>query len=188
VHRVSNVAPTLARTGGPGGGKTTHRIERIDFMPQDERAPAAGANEFAIPSAADIRGITEDWRRMRAAEEARERALLDEEEKHRKDLFFSQKLTPEIVDRIMRRVRNAAANGQTELLLGHFPSAWCTDHGRRINVREEGWPDTLQGLAREFYEFWDANLKATGFHIAVEIISFPDGMPGEVGVTLSWGA
>ncbi|MCG5240328.1 hypothetical protein [Azospirillum doebereinerae] len=157
-------------------------------MPQDDIAPASSANAFGIPSAADIRSLTEERKRLKAAEEARERALLDEEEKHRKDLFFSRKLTPEVVDRIMRRVRTAAENGQSELLLGHFPSAWCTDHGRKINVREDGWPDTLQGMAREFYEFWDANLKASGFHIAVEIISFPDGMPGEVGVTLSWSA
>ncbi|WP_372395917.1 hypothetical protein ABMY26_08925 [Azospirillum sp. HJ39] len=141
-----------------------------------------------LPSAAEMRSIIEDGRRARLAEKERAAKAAEDEKTHRKELFLSSSLTPETIDRIMGRVRSAAGNGESEILLGHFPSDWCTDGGRKINAREDGWPDTLQGVAREFYEFWQQDLKAKGFVLSVEIISFPGGMPGDVGVTLAWGA
>ncbi len=143
--------------------------------------------EPALPSAADFRDIIEQGRQAKRVEAERERKAAEEETAHQKELFLARTLTPEALDRILSRVRTAAENGETEILLGHFPSAWCTDGGRKINAREEGWPDTLQGFAHEFHEFWERELKAKGFHLSVEIISFPGGMPGDVGVTLSWG-
>ena len=86
----------------------------------------------------------------------------------------------------MTRVRTAAESGATESMIGQFPSDWCTDGGRRINVPEQDWPDTLQGIAREFYEFWERELKPKGFGLRAQIISFPDGKPGDVGAFLSW--
>lgn len=46
-------------------------------------------------------------------------------------------------------VRRAAANGMTEVLVGRFPNALCTDHGRAINQAEPGWEKTLTGLPKE---------------------------------------
>ena len=51
-----------------------------------------------------------------------------------------------------------------------------------------GWPDTLQGFAREFYEFWERELKPKGFGLRAEIVSFPGGLPGDVGAFLTWRA
>jgi hypothetical protein len=74
-------------------------------------------------------------------------------------------------------------------MLGEFPSAWCTDGGRRINNQPDpSWPDTLQGFAREFYEFWERELKTKGYGLRAEIVSFPDGRPGDVGAFLTWKA
>ena len=67
-----------------------------------------------------------------------------------------------------------------------FPHALCTDHGRAINQQEPGWETTLTGLPKEMYEFWDRQLRPHGYKLRVQIIDFPDGMPGDVGITLKW--
>lgn len=84
-------------------------------------------------------------------------------------------------------INRAVANGLTEVLVGKFPNILCTDHGRAINNLEPGWEQTLTGLPRELYEFWEKHLKPKGFKLRVEIVDFPNGIPGDVGVTLKWG-
>jgi len=141
-----------------------------------------------LPSAEDIRGITERKEREKAAAELKQHDAAEEEKKHQEEVFLKDKLTPDIIARILTRVRDAAESGATEIMIGQFPSAWCTDGGRKINVPEDSWPDTLQGIAKEFFEFWERNLKPKGFRFRAEIISFPGGLPGDVGVFLSWKA
>jgi len=139
-----------------------------------------------LPSAKDMRDIIEEKKRDKAATEEKLRHAAEEEKKHQQALFLQRKLTPELISQIMARVRAAAETGATEILLGQFPSEWCTDGGRRIDMREDGWPDTLPGVAREFYEFWERNLKPKGFQLRAEIITFPGGKLGDVGGFLSW--
>jgi len=79
------------------------------------------------------------------------------------------------------------ANGLTEVQVYRFPNALCTDKGRAINQQEEGWEKTLTGLPKEIYSLWDDHLRARGYRIKYQIIDFPDGMPGDVGITISWG-
>ena len=83
-------------------------------------------------------------------------------------------------------VRRAAANGMTEVLVGRFPNALCTDHGRAINQAEPGWEKTLTGLPKELYEFWEKYMKSRGYRVAFQVIDFPGGVPGDIGVTLKW--
>ena len=59
----------------------------------------------------------------------------------------------------------------------------CTDHGRAINQREPGWEKTLTGLPQLWYDY----LRPRGYKIKFEIIDWPGGLPGDVGVTLVWG-
>lgn len=139
-----------------------------------------------LPSAAEIQQIIERTKQKRNDEDQIRRAAAEQEKRHQQELFLADKLTPEFIDLIMTRVRTAAESGATELMIGQFPSDWCTDGGRRINVPEQDWPDTLQGIAREFYEFWERELKPKGFGLRAQIISFPDGKPGDVGAFLSW--
>jgi hypothetical protein len=35
-------------------------------------------------------------------------------------------------------------------------------------------------------EFWQRQLKSKGYHLRYEIVDYPGGMPGDVGITLSW--
>jgi hypothetical protein len=83
-------------------------------------------------------------------------------------------------------IKRAANNGLTEVQVIRFPNELCTDRGRAINQAEPGWEKTLTGLPKELYEFWQKYLKPHGYKIGFKIVDFPGGMPGDVGVTLSW--
>src|SRR5262249_19460606 len=108
----------------------------------------------ALPTASDIRDIIERKKKDKLAEEVRFRKAAEEKLAEQKKAFDVRKLTPELIDRVMSRVRRAAENGEYDVLVGRFPSEWCSDGGRSINVREEGWHETLPSFAREFFEFW----------------------------------
>ena len=143
----------------------------------------------ALPTAGDIRGIIERKIRNRLAEESRHRKTVEAELEQQKKAFDARKLTPQFIDLVMSRIRRAAENGEYNILVGQFPSAWCSDGGRSINVREEGWPETLPNFAREFFEFWKRELKPRGFRLSAEIVTFKaGGLPGDVGAYLSWKA
>jgi hypothetical protein len=79
------------------------------------------------------------------------------------------------------------SNGLTEVQVYRFPNSVCTDNGRAINQQEPGWEATLTGVPKEIYQLWDKHFRARGYILKTEIISFPDGMPGDVGMTLKWG-
>jgi len=155
---------------------TNHEVAGVDTAP-------------ALPTAGDIRGIIERKIRDRLAEESQHRKAVEAELGQQKKEFDARKLTPQFIDLVMSRIRQAAENGEYNILVGQFPSAWCSDGGRSINVREEGWPETLPSFAREFFEFWKRELKPRGFRLSAEIVSFKaGGLPGDVGAYLSWKA
>ena len=75
----------------------------------------------------------------------------------------------------------------TEVEVFRFPNQLCTDKGRAINQQEPGWENTLTGSPKEIYHLWDKYLRPRGYKLKVQIVDFPDGMPGDIGMTLSWG-
>jgi len=83
-------------------------------------------------------------------------------------------------------IERAVSNGLTEVQVYRFPNALCTDHGRAINQQEQGWETTLTGLPKEMFQFWERQLRPRGYKIKFQIVDFPDGMPGDVGITLKW--
>ena len=83
-------------------------------------------------------------------------------------------------------IKRAANNGLTEVEIGRFPNQICTDRGRAINQREPGWEKTLTGLPKELHQFWQKHLAPLGYKIHVRIVDWPNGMPGDVGIALSW--
>ena len=84
-------------------------------------------------------------------------------------------------------IQRALANGQTEVLVLRFPNELCTDRGRAINQAEAGWEKSLTGLPQELYGFWEKHLRPRGYRLKAQILDFPGGIPGDVGVTLCWG-
>jgi hypothetical protein len=67
-----------------------------------------------------------------------------------------------------------------------FPSTYCTDGGRAINNYEADWPNTLTGFAKRAFEFWQKELEPKGYKLRAQILDFPGGMPGDVGMFLRW--
>ena len=49
-----------------------------------------------------------------------------------------------------------------------------------------GWEKTLTGIPKEIYQLWKDYLQPRGYKIAYQIIDFPGGVPGDIGITLSW--
>ena len=84
-------------------------------------------------------------------------------------------------------IKRAANNGLTEVEVIRFPNQLCTDRGRGINQMEAGWEKTLTGLPKELLEFWRAFLKPHGYKLKVQVVDFPGGIPGDIGMKLSWG-
>ena len=92
----------------------------------------------------------------------------------------------EAMQRLAVIIQRAVSNGQTEVQVYRFPNQLCTDHGRAINQQEPGWEKTLTGLPKEMYEFWNRQLRPLGYKLRFQIIDWPDGLPGDVGITLKW--
>jgi len=92
----------------------------------------------------------------------------------------------EAMQRLAVIIQRAVSNGQTEVQVYRFPNQLCTDHGRAINQQEPGWEKTLTGLPKEMYEFWNRQLRPLGYKLRFQIVDWPDGLPGDVGITLKW--
>jgi hypothetical protein len=67
-----------------------------------------------------------------------------------------------------------------------FSSQLCSDGGPAVNGGEPDWPSTLRGEAVEIYLRWERDLKSHGFRVAASVLDFPDGMPGDLGLSLTW--
>jgi hypothetical protein len=119
--------------------------------------------------------------RERTAAEAEKQALL---EKFTKPSGVSD---TERLARATAIIKRAAGNGLSEVEVGRFPNQLFTDRGRAINQMESGWEETLTGLPKELLEFWRQHLRPHGYKLRVQIVDFPGGVPGDVGMTLSWG-
>ena len=51
---------------------------------------------------------------------------------------------------------------------------------------EPEWLATLPAEARQVHDLWKSNLKAGGFKFEARIITYPGGVPGDVGLFFSW--
>lgn len=134
----------------------------------------------------DLRMISSD---AEMAEVYRERKLAvtkKQQDRALHEAFMSRKVAPEAVERINNAVRIAAQNGHHHLEVITFPSSYCSDGGRRINIADTEWPTTLTGFAKDAYDFYDKELRPLGYKLRAEIVNFPGGMPGEVSLSLAW--
>jgi len=134
----------------------------------------------------DLRKIAEE-REMALLREAQERDKKHQAEQDTlRDAFMNQHVRPDAKERFTRAVRSAAERGVNEIQIVRFPSSYCSDGGRAINNFEPDWPASLTGYAREAYEIFDQHLKHRGYKLRAQILDFPGGMPGDVGLFLRW--
>jgi len=145
----------------------------------DELLPTAGdfMKKLALTEAEEA----SKQARQLAEAEAEKKALLDQLTKP------SGLSDEEAIRRAVKIIERAVSNGRTEVQVHRFPNQLCTDRGRAINQQEPGWENTLTGRPKEIYEFWAKYFRPRGYKLRVEIIDFPGGMPGDVGMTLKWG-
>jgi hypothetical protein len=131
-------------------------------------------------------------RRMAEKESERLRGLVAQkarEERARRDYlehFLHDRLTKRDLSEARARVLHAAENGLFEALVMRFPSALCADEGRAINNWRPDWPRTLPGKAREAHALWEKWARPRGFGLRAQILDYPDGMPGDVGLFVTW--
>jgi len=119
--------------------------------------------------------------RMLAEAQAEKKALIDELSKP------SDISEEEAIRRAMAIIERGTKNRKTESEVFRFSNQLCTDKGRAINQQEPGWEETLTGEPKEMLQFWRKYLRPRGYKIKVQIVDFPGGLPGDVGMTLSWG-
>lgn len=145
----------------------------------DDLLPTAG--EFARKLAEAEAEKASKALELQKAAEAEKKALLEVFQKP------SGVSDEEGVRRGVRIIERAVANGLTEVQFYRFPNTLCTDRGRAINQSEPDWPQTLTGVPKEIYNLWHKYFRDKGYRLKVEIVDFPDGVPGDVGMTLKWG-
>ncbi len=142
-----------------------------------------------LPTAKDILKEAAQKEAEKAAEYMKRTAAAEAE----KNALFEQLNKPsgmseeEKIKRAAAVIRRAVNNGLKEVLVYRFPNSLTTDKGRAINQQEPGWENTLQGLPKEMYQLWHDHLRPRGYQIRFMVLEFPGGMPGDIGIILSWG-
>jgi hypothetical protein len=133
-----------------------------------------------------LRRITEQKELEKAKEALEKKRKVDDERTHLRDAFLAQEIHPQVFERVSRVVQSAAERGEHEVLAIRFPSEYCTDGGRAINNFEPNWPETLTGFAKRAHEFFKKELEPKGYKARAQILDFPGGVPGDVGIFLRW--
>ena len=122
-----------------------------------------------------------EYARHQAAAEAEKHKLI---EKLSKPSGLSEDEKVKLASNVIQR---AVRNGLTEVQVYRFPNSLCTDKGRAINQMEAGWEKTLTGMAKEIYQLWADYLRPRGYRIRYQVIDYSGGIPGDIGITVSWG-
>ena len=152
--------------------KSTKKASALDALPTAKDLMKEIARKEAAKATDSMRAAT--------AEEVEKKALIERLSKP------SGVSDEERINRAAAIIKRAADNGKTEVEVGRFPNVLCTDHGRAINQQEQGWEKTLTGVPKELYEFWREHLRPRGYKLKLQIVDFPGGMPGDIGISLSW--
>ena len=141
-----------------------------------------------VPSANEVRQQIA----LAEAEEAKKQARAQAEAEAEKKALIEQlrkssgTSDEEAIRRGLEIINRAIKNRLTEVELIRFPNELCTDKGRAINQQEPGWENTLTGEPKEIYHFWEKYFRPRGYKLRVQIVDFPGGLPGDVGMTVSW--
>jgi hypothetical protein len=134
----------------------------------------------------ELRRIAEEKEMAQLREMLDKKRKADEARDQVREAFLSRDIHPEVFERVSPVVKSAAERGEWEVLALRFPSEYCTDGGRAINSFEPDWPESLTGFAKRAYEFWQKELEPPGCKLRAQIMDFPGGMPGDVGIFLKW--
>jgi CBS domain-containing protein len=157
---------------------TRHKAAPVD-APHDPAADDLSATAFQTLGAEHLQH-EEDKRR-----EAKR--IADEKHHRQASQMLASHLTDETWQHMLSNARATAKKGEEEHLLLRFPAELCSDHGRAVNAPDPEWPSTLRGMAADIFLRWKAELRPHGFTLHARVVEFPDGVPGDIGLYLSWG-
>ncbi|HMR33702.1 MAG TPA: hypothetical protein PKA13_23475 [Geminicoccaceae bacterium] len=134
----------------------------------------------------DLKRIADEIEARKAREtiEKLRKLEADQDELHR--AFLERDIRADVKERVSSAVRRAAENGQHEIQALKFPAAWTSDRGRRINNGEQDWPASLEGFAKRSYDFYLKELQPVGYKVRAEVLSYNEGVPGEIAIYLGW--
>lgn len=137
-------------------------------------------------NAASIEAFLREREKQRAEEmlKREERAKVEQDRLH--EAFMTEDVPPDALDRVALMVRKALENGERQVLVFRFPSNWLPDRGRAIINQEEDWHAHLVGSPQRAYAYFERELKPRGFQVRAQILDWPNGMPGDVGIFLRW--
>ena len=134
----------------------------------------------------DLKLISSDAEMEKVDDERKLKEIKKRQELEFRELFMAREVQPEAIDRINHLISVAAKQGNHQLQVLTFPSNYCSDGGRRINIADPEWPSTLEGFAKKAYDFFQKELRPLGYKLHAEIMNFPGGMPGDVALFLTW--
>ena len=134
----------------------------------------------------DLKLISSDAEMEKMEDERKLKEIKKRQELEFRELFMAREVQPEAIDRINHLISVAAKQGNHQLQVLTFPSNYCSDGGRRINIADPEWPSTLEGFAKKAYDFFQKELRPLGYKLHAEIMNFPGGMPGDVALFLTW--
>ena len=100
--------------------------------------------------------------------------------------LLDQRVSGDQWSKILDQAKFAARSGEQEFLMLRFPSDLCSDGGRKIDVAEQGWEGTLRGEAADLYSRWRMELKPQGFGLSARIVSYEEGIIGDIALYLTW--
>lgn len=177
----------LARTLADALASLDRHFEHAHHNSQLRAAPTTSPDEPSL-TVVDFRRLVTDSESKQVQARAQLRRSAAEERRHRVEELIGRHMSDESWRHLLHEARTAAERGEKEFMLLRFPSQLCSDGGRAVNVPDPGWPATLRGEAAEIYLRWSRDMKPRGFHLAARVLDFPDGIPGDIGLFLVWGA
>src|SRR6186997_716613 len=136
------------------------KTSAVDSAQSTEQCMTSDIDKL-LPSAKEVMGKIA----LAEAEEAEKQAKLRTDADAEKKALIDHLRQPsgisdeEGIRRAMKIIDRAMKSRLTEVQVYRFPNELCTDKGRAINQQEPGWEETLTGLPKEMYEFWDRQLR-----------------------------
>src|SRR5262249_30877589 len=141
--------------------------------------------EELLPSAVDCQKRMVEAEAAKASEYVRKQAAVDAAKKALLDTLKwpSGVSDDDMLKRADAIIKRAGNHGLPAFEVGRLPNSLFTDYGRAINQQEAGWDETLTGLPKELFQFWKQHLQPKGYRIKCQIGDWPEGKPGDIGIS-----
>ena len=166
------------------GGASLRGAQGARRAAEAAKAPAASSEL----SAADLRERVRAFKAENADRRAADQMASRRDRERKVKALLDQHLSATLWRSILEHARLAADNGEREILMLAFPADLCSDGGRRIDIADRGWEETLRGETAEIFARWRDELKPHGFRLNARIVSYAqDGVIGDLGLYLVWG-